>query len=185
MTETEQKQQPEKTADDSPVLERTVFVENLRTSIEKLAKILKPLYAEKYGENPIVSMIRKRDGYEITFATPEAAKDCLDNGFKIENRQYDAVSLCNSDLLLNLNPVPSYVEDSALIKKLSDLGCTVVGEVKRHTVEGIETGRRKIVVRLPKEMRSLPRAIMVKSTAGRDERIEVFHRNQRIRKNTR
>lgn len=169
---------------ENPVLERTVFVENLRTSVEKLAKILKPFYQEKFGENAIVALIRKRDGYEITFKTADAAQDCIENGFKVDNRQYDGVSLSNADLLVNLNPVPAYVDDAALTKKLADLGCTIVGEVKRVNVEGIETGRRKVIVRLPPNMRSLPRAIIVKAN-GRDERIEVFHRNQRVRKNTR
>lgn len=169
---------------DTSVLDRTVFVENLRTSVEKLAKLLKPVYDEKFGDNSITALIRKRDGYEITFKNTEAAKDCIENGFKVDNRQYDGVSMCNSDLLVNLNPVPAYVDDAVLTKKLQDLGCTIVGDVKRVAVEGIETGRRKVIVRLPQNMRSLPRAINVKSN-GRDERIEVYHRNQRIRKNTR
>lgn len=182
MAETEQTEQAVSVSNN--ILERTVFVENLRTSVEKLAKILKPLYSENYGENVVVALIRKRDGYEITFSSVEAARDCLDNGFKVDNRQYDGVSMCNSDLLVNINPVPAYVDDSVIVKKLSDLGCSVVGDIKRAQVEGIETGRRKVVVRLPSAMRSLPRAIIVKAN-GRDERLEVFHRNQRIRKNTR
>lgn len=170
---------------DNNILERTVFVENLRTSVEKLAKYLKPLYAEKYGEDAIVALVRKRDGYEITFSSVEAAQECLDNGFQIERRQYDAVSVSNSDLLVNLNSVPAYVDDSEIIKKLTDLGCTSVHEVRHQKIEGVETGRRKVLVQLPPNMRSLPRAINVKSAIGKDERIEVFHRNQRPRKNTR
>lgn len=190
MAEDEQQQKKEDKKEEAPptyceVLERTVFVENLRTSVEKLAKILKPLYAEKFGENAVLALVRRRDGYEITFSSVEAAKECLENGFQIERRQYDAVSLCNSDLLVNLNPVPAYVEDAAIVKKLTDIGCLSVSEVKHHKVEGVETGRRKVLVRLPPNMRSLPRAISVKSGSGRDERIEIFHRNQRIRKNTR
>lgn len=187
MAEAEQKQQeaPATVAANNSVLERTVFVENLRTSVEKLAKILKPVYAEKFGENAIVALIRRRDGYEITFSSTDAAQDCIENGFKVDNRHHDGVSLCNSDLLVNINPVPAYVDDEAITKKLADIGCVIVGEVKHVQIEGIETGRRKVIVRLPPNMRSLPRAIIVKSAAGRDERLEVFHRNQRIRKNTR
>lgn len=181
MSEKEEKQ----AVADNGIMERTVFVENLRTSVEKLAKILKPLYAEKFGDDAIVAMIRKRDGYEITFSTLDATRECLDSGFKVDNRQYDAVCISNSDLLVNVNPVPAYIDDSAITKKLTDLGCVVVGDVKRATVEGIETGRRKVIVRLPANLRSLPRAIIVKTASGRDERLEVYHRNQRIRKNTR
>lgn len=181
----QQKKQEDGNKADNSVLERTVFVENLRTSVEKLAKILKPLYSEKFGEEAIVALVRKRDGYEITFSSKEAAQECLDNGFQVDRRQYDAVSVSNSDLLVNLNSVPAYVDDSAIIKKLTDLGCTYVSEIKHHKIEGVETGRRKVLVQLPSNMRSLPRAISVKSVSGRDERIEVFHRNQRLRKNTR
>lgn len=170
---------------DTSVLERTVFVENLRTSVEKLIKILKPLYAAKHGENAISALVRRRDGYEITFSSVEGANDCIDNGFKVDNRQYDGVSLCNSDLLVNLNPVPAYIDDVSIAKRLADIGCTFVGEVKHSQVEGIDTGRRKVIVRLPVNMRSLPRAIIVKGPTGRDERLELFHRNQRIRKITR
>lgn len=186
MAEDEQQKKPEEAKkSNNDVLDRTVFVENLRTSVEKLAKILKPLYSEKYGEDAVVALVRKRDGYEITFSSKEAAQECLDNGFQIERRQYDAVSVSNSDLLVNLNSVPAYVDDSEIIKKLENLGCTAVNEVRRVKIEGVETGRRKVLVQLPSNMRSLPRAINVKSAIGKDERIEVFHRNQRLRKNTR
>lgn len=184
MPEVEQQQQDGETGDGN-VMERTVFVENLRTSVEKLAKILKPLYLEKFGENAVVALVRKRDGYEITFCSVEAAQECLDNGFQVERRQYDAVSVSNSDLLVNLNSVPAYVDDASIVKKLTDLGCISVSEVKHHKIEGVETGRRKVLVQLPNNMRSLPRALTVKSVNGRDERIECFHRNQRLRKNTR
>lgn len=167
------------------VLERTVFVENLRTSVEKLAKILKPIYSEKYGEDAVVALVRKRDGYEITFSTAEAARECLDTGFQVDRRQYDAVSVSNTDLLVNLTSVPAYVDDAAIVKKLTDMGVTSVGEIKHQKIEGVETGRRKVLIQLPSNMRSLPRGITVKSAIGRDERIEVFHRNQRLRKNTR
>ncbi|GFQ93949.1 uncharacterized protein TNCT_236511 [Trichonephila clavata] len=182
MADSEQKQAA---ATDTSVLERTIFVENLRTSVEKLIKILKPVYAEKFGDNAITALVRRRDGYEITFSSVEAAKDCIENGFKVDSRQYDGVSMCNSDLLVNLNPVPAYIDDVSIAKRLADIGCTFVGEIKRAQVDGIDTGRRKVIVRLPNNMRSLPRAIIVKGPNGRDERIEVFHRNQRIRKNTR
>lgn len=186
MAEDEQQKKPEETKkSNNDILERTVFVENLRTSVEKLAKILKPLYGEKYGEDAVVALVRKRDGYEITFSSKEAAQECLDNGFQIERRQYDAVSVSNSDLLVNLNSVPAYVDDSEIVKKLENLGCTAVNEVRRVKIEGVETGRRKVLVQLPTNMRSLPRAITVKSAIGKDERIELFHRNQRLRKNTR
>lgn len=182
----QQKQHEEETAgDDGNVMERTVFVENLRTSVEKLAKILKPLYLEKFGENAVVALVRKRDGYEITFCSVEAAQECLDNGFQIERRQYDAVSVSNSDVLVNLNAVPAYVDDSAIIKKLTDLGCTSISDIRHHKIEGVETGRRRVLLQFPNNMRSLPRSITVKSMSGRDERIDLFHRNQRIRKNTR
>ncbi|GIY95626.1 uncharacterized protein CEXT_150471 [Caerostris extrusa] len=184
MADAEQKPAAPATTDVS-ILERTVFVENLRTSVEKLAKILKPVYSEKFGDNAIVALVRRRDGYEITFTSVEAAKDCIENGFKVDNRQYDGVSMVNSDLLVNLNPVPAYVDDVSIAKKLTDIGCAFVGEIKRAQIDGIDTGRRKVIVRLPNNMRSLPRAIIVKGANGRDERIEVFHRNQRIRKNTR
>lgn len=184
MAEAEQKQEKAPTGDTS-ILERTLFVENLRTSVEKLAKILKPQFAEKHGETAITALIRKRDGYEITFSTGEAAKDCLENGFLVDNRQYDGVSMVNSDLLVNLNPVPAYIDDVSIAKKLTDIGCGYVGEIKHVQIDGIDTGRRKVIVRLPTTMRSLPRAISVKGPTGRDERIEIFHRNQRLRKNTR
>ncbi|CAL1267242.1 unnamed protein product [Larinioides sclopetarius] len=184
MAEAEQKQE-QTSGVNSSILERTLFVENLRTSVEKLAKILKPQFAEKHGDNAITALIRKRDGYEITFSNAEAAKDCLENGFKVDNRQYDGVSMVNSDLLVNLNPVPAYVDDVSIAKKLTDIGCTYVGEIKHVQIDGIDTGRRKVIVRLPTNMRSLPRAIAVKGPSGRDERIEIFHRNQRLRKNTR
>lgn len=181
----QQKTTEEAKTPNNDILERTVFVENLRTSVEKLAKILKPLYAEKFGEDAVVALVRKRDGYEITFSSKEAAQECMDNGFQIERRQYDAVSVSNSDLLVNLNSVPAYVDDSDIVKKLENLGVTVVNGVRRVKIEGVETGRRKVLVQLPSNMRSLPRAINVKSANGKDERIEVFHRNQRLRKNTR
>lgn len=183
MSDCEQQQVETETL--NTALERTVFVENLRTSVEKLAKILKPLYAEKFGVDAIVALVRKRDGYEITFSSEAAANECVDNGFQVDRRQYDAVSLSNSDVLVNLTPVPAYVDDAAIAKKLTDLGCTHVSEIKHHKIDGVETGRRKVYVRMPNNMRSLPRAITVKSVVGRDERIEVFHRNQRLRKNTR
>lgn len=168
------------------VLSRTVFVENLRTSVEKLARALRPQFAEKFGEGAVQSLVRRRDGYEVTFSSGEAARECLERGLVVEKRSYDAVAVAGDELLVTLASVPAYVDDAAVARRLRDLGCAVVGDVRRVTIEGVETGRRKVLVRLPQGgARSLPRAIVVKAACGRDERIELFHRNQRIRKITR
>ena len=126
-----QQQEPLKQEDATTygsVLDRTVSIGNLTTSVEKLAMILKPIYS-KYGVNPDQALIRKREECEITFATVKAIRDCLEDEFQIENRRYDTVSLINSDLLVNLNTLPAYVYDEALVKKLQELGCTVVRDI--------------------------------------------------------
>lgn len=167
------------------MMERTVFVEGLRTSVEKLAKRIKPVFTATHGENAILALVRRKDGYEITFSTTEAASECLKSGIDIDNRHYEAIGSASPDILVTLYPVSAYVEDSVLVEKLTELGCQVNGEVKRNQILGIENGRRKVVVQLPPNMRSLPRAITVKLPTGRVERIDVYHRNQRLRKATR